>query len=81
MKKVLSLLLILAICLACTPAFSMETMRKKFESGNFKYALLEDGTAEITHYSGEAKALRIPSELDGHSVTVIGKRRFTTAIA
>ena len=76
MKKTLALLLALALCLACAPAFAEEVERETFESGDFTYALLDDGTAEITGYNGIEEALELPVELDGHSVTSIGKEAF-----
>ena len=47
-----------------------------YTSGDYEYVLLEDGTAEITEYTGNASTLEIPAELDGHTVTSIGKRAF-----
>ena len=49
---------------------------KVFKSGNYRYRILEDGTAEITRYSGEDKALKIPETLDGKTVTSIGNQAF-----
>ena len=37
---------------------------------------MEDGTAEITKYIGSAESLEIPAELDGYTVTSIGKEAF-----
>ena len=45
-----------------------------FISGDYEYTLLEDGTAEITCYYGEATELEVPGELDGYAVTGIGDR-------
>lgn len=45
-------------------------------SGDFEYNLLKDGTAEISAYNGSAAELTIPSELDGYTVTSIGKNAF-----
>lgn len=41
------------------------------ESGSFSYTVLEDGTAQITGYSGTGAVLEIPSEIDGYTVTRI----------
>ena len=41
-------------------------------SGDYKYQVLDDGTAEITRYNGSATYLEIPLEIDGYSVTSIG---------
>ena len=44
--------------------------------GNFTYTMLEDGTIEISKYTGSETAVEIPSEIDGVAVTSIGKRAF-----
>lgn len=45
-------------------------------SDDFVYEVLNDGTAEITGYSGSTETLTIPSELDGYTVTSLGRRAF-----
>ncbi len=45
-------------------------------SGDFEYKVLNNGTAEITAYKGNASELTIPSELGGCEVTSIGKNAF-----
>ena len=50
-------------------------------SGDYTYTLLEDGSARIIDYTGDAKALTIPAELDGHSVRQIGGRAFTACFS
>lgn len=72
MKRGMMLALLLAalFCLGFACA-------EEYASGDFEYILLEDGTAEITGYRGNAKSLDIPAELDGHAVTSIGKDAFT----
>ena len=45
-------------------------------NGDFEYEVLDDGTAEITDYSGSAEELVIPSKLDGYTVTSIGYGAF-----
>ena len=47
-----------------------------FTSGDYQYCILEDGTAEITRYSGEDSVLKIPNTLDGKTVTSIGDGAF-----
>ena len=47
-----------------------------FTSGDYQYCILEDGTAEITRYSGEDSVLKIPNTLDGKTVTSIGDQAF-----
>ena len=50
-------------------------------SGDYTYTLLEDGSARIIDYTGDAEALTIPAELDGHSVRQIGDRAFTACFS
>ena len=45
-------------------------------SRDFDYEVLEDGTVEITGYTGNATELTIPSEIEGKSVTSIGDYAF-----
>ena len=40
-------------------------------SGDYQYRVLEDGTAEITHYFGRDSVVHIPDTLDGKTVTSI----------
>ena len=44
--------------------------------GDFWYDILDDGTVEITDYSGSAENVNIPAEIDGKSVTSIGDNAF-----
>ena len=44
--------------------------------GDFEYYILDDGTVEITDYSGSAENVDIPAEIDGKSVTGIGNSAF-----
>ncbi|SEK73529.1 leucine-rich repeat protein [Ruminococcus albus] len=44
--------------------------------GDFKYTLLEDGTAEIRSYEGKNTKVEIPAEVDGVAVTSIGYAAF-----
>ncbi len=41
-----------------------------------KYKVLDNGTAEITGYEGNATTLKIPSQIDGYPVTSIGDYAF-----
>ena len=60
--------------------WSFEPEERIYYCGNYKYTLLEDGTAEILSYwvdyywadDDSSKELVIPEELDGHTVTSIG---------
>ena len=75
MKKLLCIILILALCLSCVAVMAEED-RKTFTAGDDEYALLDDGTAEITNYYGSDEELVIPDALDGHPVTAIGENAF-----
>ncbi|MBQ3936317.1 MAG: leucine-rich repeat domain-containing protein, partial [Ruminococcus sp.] len=46
-------------------------------SGDYKYDTLDDGTIEITKYSGKATKLTVPEKIDGKTVTVIGSLAFS----
>ncbi len=75
MKKFFSLVtaLIMAISLVGilpSVAASAET------SGDYEYTVLEDGTVEITGYTGSETEIEIPSEIDGKAVTSIGEGAF-----
>ncbi len=73
-KRILSVILVLTIL--CS-SFVFSTMNALAEtSGDFEYEVLEDGTANIISYAGEATELVIPSEIDGHKVTSIGEWSF-----
>ena len=44
--------------------------------GDFQYSVLDDGTVEITKYTGSAEKVDIPEKIDGKSVTSIGDYAF-----
>lgn len=77
MKKLFILLLCLSLCVPCAFSLAGEAERETFASGDFEYALLDDGTAEITRYGGSAETLEVPEALDGHAVTAIGDSAFS----
>ncbi len=76
MKKTLSCLLCALLLLPLFAQAEETEGPETLVSGDYKYILLEDGTAEITGYSGDAESLAVPAEIDGHSVTGIGKEAF-----
>ena len=80
MKRILSIMLLaaLTLCLFCPAALAEgETEPEKYYSADgYVYILKEDGTAEITGYTGSETKLAIPSQLDGYTVTSLGKRAF-----
>ena len=75
MKKLLAVLLTtLLLMTAC--AWAEEAEPTVYTSGDWKYVLLEDGSAEIVDYNGKATRLTVPAEIDGIAVTSIGDRAF-----
>ena len=77
--KPLSLILALLLCLTLCPAARAEDTPapEVFTSGDYRYILLEDGTAEITRYYGNATKLTVPNALDGIPATRIGNGAFS----
>ena len=45
-------------------------------TGEYEYAVNEDGTAKIIRYLKEESQIMVPSQLDGHPVTVIAEHAF-----
>ena len=84
-KRILSALM--AVCMllgsaAALPqdAFSQSvsiTASAETTSGDYKYDTLEDGTIEITEYTGKATTLTLPEKLDGKTVTAVGDFSFS----
>ena len=64
---------VLLMVLATNGAMADEEV---FKSRDYEYRVLEDGTAEITSYSGGDSVLKIPNTLDGKTVTSIGDGAF-----
>lgn len=62
-------MLVMSLSVANITAFAAE------ENG-FTYNVLDDGTVEITRYTGTDAQITIPSEIDGKSVTSIGDQAF-----
>ena len=70
MKKLLLVVVMVVLCLAVGMTASAETW------GDYEYTVLEDGTVEITKYTGSGGEIEIPSEIDGKTVTGIGEFAF-----
>ena len=68
MKKLFFALLALAVLAGCAAAAEEEAT---FRSGDFEYALLENGDAELIRYLGEDGRVIIPNKLDGHPITAV----------
>ena len=75
-KWFVALLMVVVMMCACWTGAVADKERKTFTSGDYQYALLDDGTIEITKYNGSAKRLDIPAKLDGKAVTSIGDSAF-----
>ncbi len=55
---------------------SEQPFMEKKTCGDYTYAILENGSAEILRYSGKNDTVIIPKSLDGHPVTAVGERAF-----
>ena len=71
--KLFIAILLAMLCLLACAAADKPTV---YTSGDYMYILLEDGTAEITQYTGQEEMLTVPDELDGYRVTGIGDVAF-----
>ncbi|MDD6603643.1 MAG: leucine-rich repeat domain-containing protein, partial [Eubacteriales bacterium] len=69
-KKLLSVFLSIVMLFSITAGIDLSAYAET--SGDYEYRLFNDATAEITDYTGYAKELTIPSEIDGYTVTSIG---------
>ncbi len=76
-KCFVALLMVVVMMCACwTGVLAEDVEREAFTSGDYEYALLDDGTVEITGYNGKAEKLTIPNMLNGKKVTSIDDRAF-----
>ena len=81
MKKCLSVLLTLAMCMIlCIPTAAQEATAT---DTLFEYDVLEDGTARITEYQNTFDdaytVVTVPSKIDGYTVSTIGRSAFLRA--
>lgn len=67
------LFVMLLMALSVNGAMAEDDVRR---SGDYRYRVLEDGTAEITWYPGNDEILNIPGTLGGKKVTSIGDGAF-----
>ena len=70
-KCFLALLMVVVMMFACWTGAVAEDECETFTSGDYQYALLDDGTIEITKYNGSADHLAIPAKIAGKTVTSI----------
>ncbi len=84
MKKILSVVLVFVLlCSVGILSSYADTVQKDFICGEFKYRVLEDGTASITGFSSTngmhismLKDIEIPATVDEYPVTMIEQRAF-----
>ncbi len=81
LKSIVSFSLVIAMLLVtfssvCAAEINSQSVGETLKSGNYKYELLENGTARITGYTGKEADLTIPSTLDKYKVTVIASSSF-----
>ena len=89
MKKLVKTALCLLLCAFLSlPALAEVAAASKtltngayVTSGDYTYTLLKDGSARIIDYTGDAEALTVPAELDGHLVRQIGDRAFSACFS
>ncbi|MBQ3128510.1 MAG: leucine-rich repeat domain-containing protein [Clostridia bacterium] len=70
MKKLLSTTLCICITVISMVQFMVTPSART--SGDYDYSALDDGTIQITKYTGSDTTLTVPSEIDGYTVTEIG---------
>ena len=69
------IIFILSFLIGCLIIFNLNSVNAA-TSGNYEYNDLDNGTVEITGYTGSETNLNIPSTLNGKKVTKIGKDAF-----
>ena len=77
MKKYAFLLLAALLLMLCVHASADE---QTYTYGDFTYALLNDGGAELVAYNGPEGDVIIPNTLDGHPVTAVKGNLFYSAV-
>ncbi len=73
-KQIVSLILCAAMILTVVPtmALSVSAADESLTDGDFRYKILEDGTACLTYYTGSASSVTTPKTVGGRKVTQIG---------
>ena len=74
-KRILSLFTSLVMVISLSGILPAMTAGAA-KSGDYEYEILDDGTVEITDYTGSATSLTIPSTIDGKKVTSIAYSAF-----
>ena len=73
-KKTICFVLILTLALTILPVTAFAA--SGIVSGNYKYVVLDNGNAQIMDYLGSDADVSVPAEIDGYTVTSIGKEAF-----
>ena len=73
MKKIISLVLMVAMLLTALPAMAADNVRT---SGDFQYTIKGNGTATIVGYTGKHADIILPNMIDGYTITTIGANAF-----
>ena len=86
MKHITKPLSLVLVLLMLVSLFTLAPITANaIRSGDFEYEFLEDGTALLTDYFGDESVLKIPMEIDGHTVggisyELLDKCRYVTSI-
>ena len=72
MKRIMFVVFTLAVLFCASMALAEET----YTCGDFEYALMPDGSAELIRYTGEEGNVIIPIALDGHPIMAVRKNPF-----
>ena len=82
-KKILAALCALAVVMSTAAVLPQEVRlagggitAAAVTEGDYQYKLREDGTAEITYYTGSDAEVTVPEKLGGRAVTVVGDYAF-----
>ena len=83
MKKIVSLILALGLCISSTCASANSAVLGQTAitasaevSGDYEYRLLDDGTAALKLYNGSASEIKIPDWIEGKAVTAIATAKY-----
>ena len=74
MRRFMLCALALLLLLGAATVLATKELAGKYESGDYRYDILDDGTVRIARYLGDAEELRLPDEIDGRKVTAIADR-------
>lgn len=76
MKKLAAFMVILSLVFAYAPTGNVATKAANKTYKGFEYEVNKDDTVTIVSYSGKGYTITIPNEIDGKTVTTIGKKAF-----